>query len=222
MDAIRDTLSGPIPLIGWAALVLAALVVLARDLRSRNPEIAGLMKWVWLLTVAYSGPIGLAVYYYSGRKQIARDSMWRRAFRSVAHCYSGCGAGEIAGVSIAAGVLSLGTSWIAGTSFTLAYAAGFALTVGPLVQQGVVFRQALWDAFYSESASITVMEICAIGVDVLLAGDATMGEPLFWTSLIVSLTVGLAAAYPVNVLLIRLGVKEGMHSPKAMASADAR
>ena len=33
-------------------------------------------------------------------------------------------------------------------------------------------------------------------------------------SLILSLTVGLAAAYPVNVLLVHFGVKEGMGDPR--------
>ena len=41
-----------------------------------------------------------------------------------------------------------------------------------------------------------------------------MGDAIFWSSLIVSLTAGLVAAYPVNVLLIRFGVKEGMMDPR--------
>ena len=133
-DWLRESLTRQEFLLAWALLVIAALWLLRRDLRLNNPEIGGLMKWVWTLTVAYSGPLGLAIYYYSGRKQIARDSLWRRAFRSVAHCYSGCGAGEIAGVLVAAGLLSLGSAGIAVASFALAYVAGFALTVGPLMQ----------------------------------------------------------------------------------------
>jgi hypothetical protein len=88
------------------------------------------------------------------------------------------------------------------------------MTVGPLIQEGVGLKQALWDAFYSETASITVMEIVAIGTDIWLAGEATIGEPLFWSALAFSLTMGLIAAYPVNVLLVKFGVKEGMHNPK--------
>lgn len=214
---ITTVLTAPAFLIVWGVLVAVSLAVLVRDLATANPEIAGLMKWVWIFTVLYSGPVGLAVYFYSGRKQIRGDSLWRRSFRSVAHCYSGCGAGEIAGVVITVGLLSLGTLWVAGVTFALAYAAGFALTVGPLVQEGVGFRRALWDAFYSETASITVMEVVAISVDLWLAGDAGMGDTLFWSSLVFSLTMGLIAAYPVNVLLIHLGVKEGMHSPKEHA-----
>ena len=59
------------------------------------------------------------------------------------------------------------------------------------------------------------MEVVAIGVDVWLAGEAGMGEVLFWAGLVFSLSVGLLAAYPVNVLLIRVGVKEGMGNPAA-------
>lgn len=201
-------------------LVIISLGVLVNDLRAKNPDIMPLMKVVWFLTVLYSGPVGLLIYYYSGRKQISNDSLWRRGFRSTAHCYSGCGAGEVAGIVIAAGLLALSTWWVAAITFLLAYVAGYAMTVGPLVQEGVSLKQALWDAFYSETASITVMEIVAIGTDLWLAGEATIGEPLFWSSLAFSLTMGLIAAYPVNVLLVRFGVKEGMHNPKHRARHD--
>lgn len=211
---VNSILNDPAFLVVWGILVAAALVWLVRDLSARNPQIGGLMKWVWLFTVLYSGPLGLAVYYYAGRRQIARDSLWRRGFRSVAHCYSGCGAGEIVGVVVTAGLLGLGTYGVAGITFVLAYVAGFILTAGPLMQEGVPFRKAMLDAFYSETASIAVMELVAISVDLWLAGSAGMGSPVFWSSLVFSLSVGLLAAYPVNVLLIRLGVKEGMHSPK--------
>jgi len=200
-------------LLAWCLVAAACVAVVVADLRRNNPQLGGLMKAVWVLTVAYSGPLGLAGYFWSGRRQIGRDSLARRAFRSVAHCYSGCGAGEIAGVYIAAGLFSLGNTGIAVISFTLAYAAGFALTVGPLVQDGVALPRAVRDAFYSDTARITVMEVVAIGVDLWLGGGARMGEARFWSSLIVSLSAGLAAAYPVNVVLVALGVKEGMHSP---------
>lgn len=214
---IKAILTDPLFLVVWGALVVASLIVLIRDLARNNPHLGSLMKWVWIFTVLYSGPLGLWIYYYSGRAQIARDSLWRRGFRSVAHCYSGCGAGEIVGISITVGLLALGNWWVAGVTFALAYVAGFGMTVGPLMQEGVGFRQALWDAFYSETASITVMEIVAIGTDLWLAQGATMGQALFWSSLVFSLSMGLIAAYPVNVILIRLGVKSGMHSPKEAA-----
>ncbi|SDG07376.1 protein of unknown function [Limimonas halophila] len=212
-------MTGWLLLAGWIAVVAASLAALMRDLARNNPEIHGLMKVVWVLTVAYSGPLGLAIYHYAGRKQIQRDDIWRRAFRSVSHCYSGCGLGEIVGLLVAVGLLGLSTVWTAGLTFACAYIMGFALTMGPLIQGGERVATAFVDTVTSETASIAVMETVAIGVDLTLAGGAGLAEPLFWGSLIVSLTVGLAAAYPVNVVLIRLGVKEGMHDPRAHAAA---
>ena len=211
-------LDNPWVLAGWLGAVEISLMVVARDLRVHNPEIMPLMRLVWVLTVLYSGPLGLAIYSWSGRKQIRRDDLWRRGARSTAHCYAGCGLGEMVGLVIAVGLLALAPLWVALTTFALAYAFGFGFTVGPLVQEGMGVRQALADAFWTESASITVMEVVAIGVDLWLAGAATMGDVRFWTSLAVSLTAGFVAAYWVNVLLVHWGVKEGMHDPREMAA----
>jgi hypothetical protein len=214
IQALRGLISDPLVLGAWAVAAIVSLLWLLRDLRVNNPAIAGLMKWVWILTVLYSGPIGLAFYHYSGRAQISRDSLFRRGFRSTAHCYSGCGAGEIVGVTVAVGVLALGNLGISLMTFTLAYLFGYALTVGPLLQEGVGLPTALRDAFITETPSIVVMEVVAIGVDLWLAAGATIGQALFWGSLIFSLSMGLFAAYPVNIALVALGVKEGMMDPR--------
>jgi len=178
----------------WALAVAVSLGALIDDLRRHNPEIMSLMRLVWVLTVPYSGPIGLAVYVWSGRKQIPTDDLWRRGARSTSHCYAGCELGEIVGLTLAVGLLALAPLWTALLTFALAYAFGFGLTVGPLVQEGIGLRQALIDAFWSESESLTVMDIVAIGVDLWLAGSATMGDVRFWASLSISLTAGFVAA----------------------------
>ncbi len=220
MEKITLLLSSPWFLVTWAVLAAASLAILIHDLRRNNTHLMTLMQVVWSFTVLYSGPIGLGVYWMTGRKEISDDADWRRAFRSVAHCYSGCGMGEITGVIIAVGLLSLGNLWTAAITFALAYVAGYALTVGPLMQDGVPFHTAMWDAFVSETPSIAVMEIVAIGVDLTLAGGAGIGDVLFWSSLIVSLTCGLVAAYPVNLWLIRHGIKEGMMDPRDTSHAN--
>ena len=214
-------LSNPLTLVAWAVIAGLCVAVLVRDLRGSNRGMMPVMKLVWTLTVAYSGPVGLAGYYWAGRRQIPEDTLARRGFRSVAHCYSGCGAGEIVGVMIAAGLLSLGNWWIAGITFALAYVAGYALSAVPLVQGGEALDTALWDALVSETASITVMEVTALGVDLWLSASASFSDPLFWSSLIISLSAGLAAAYPVNVILVRTGIKEGMHDPRQMAGGHS-
>ena len=214
-------LSNPLTLVAWAVIAGLCVAVLVRDLRGSNRGMMPVMKLVWTLTVAYSGPVGLAGYYWAGRRQIPEDTLARRGFRSVAHCYSGCGAGEIVGVMIAAGLLSLGNWWIAGITFALAYVAGYALSAVPLVQGGEALGTALWDALVSETASISVMEVTALAVDLWLSASASFSDPLFWSSLIISLSAGLAAAYPVNVILVRTGIKEGMHDPRQMAGGHS-
>lgn len=212
-SALQSVLTNPTYLSAWVAIVVASLVVLVWDVRSNNDEMAPLMKFVWGLTVLYSGPLGLGLYWYSGRAQISHDSLWRKGSRSVAHCYSGCGMGEVIGITLAAGLLALGTSLVIVVTFAFAYTMGYALTVGPLMQEGVGFGEAAKDALLTETPSITLMEIAAIGTDVWLAGEAHIGEVLFWSGLIFSLTIGLLVAYPINVYLVHRGVKGGMQDP---------
>lgn len=207
-----------------AFLILQAVVSLAillYDVRTKNRNMPSMMKWVWGFSVAYSGLFGLTIYWLSGRPGISDDNNWRRGFRSTAHCYSGCGAGEITGIIIAIGILSLGNLYVALMTFTLAYVAGYTLTVLPMMQEGVSFKTALKDAFYTETASIAVMEIVAISVDLTIAGEATMSDPRFWTALIISLSVGFLAAWPVNYWLIRKGVKSGMGDPREYGQSQS-
>lgn len=213
---LKPILSSPVVFGIWIVLVLSSLGVLWWDIRSRNQALPSMMKFVWTLTVLYSGPFGLAIYWYSGRTQISRDSFWRRGFRSDSHCYSGCGAGEIVGITLAQGILAFSTLWVVLITFGFAYLFGYALNVGPLMQEGESFVEAAKDAILSETPSITIMEIAAIATDLLLAGTAGMGSILFWMAMAFSLSIGFIAAYPVNAGLITLGVKEGMMNPQEM------
>jgi hypothetical protein len=58
------------------------------------------------------------------------------------------------------------------------------------------------------------MEVTAIGTDLLLAAGATIEDVLYWSVLIFSLSGGFLVAFPVNVALVHLGVKDGMKSPR--------
>ncbi|MBB5321598.1 DUF4396 domain-containing protein [Marinobacter oulmenensis] len=218
IQSVLDTWTG---LSIWLALVVASVVWVIYDLKTSNSHIPSIMQWVWILTVLYSGPIGVAVYRYSGRKQIATDNLSRKGFRSVAHCYSGCGMGEVLGVIIAVGLLATGNLWASIITFVLAYVFGFALNVGPMMQNGMAFKDAVKGAFVAETISISVMEAVAITVGLYLGGQATMADALFWTSLYVSLTLGLFAAWPANLLLIHFGLKGGMGDPRDEHSQHA-
>jgi hypothetical protein len=215
MTAVTHIMASSWLLAIWLAVSLLSCAVLVYDLRQHNSQIAPLMKLVWVLSVLYSGAIGLLIYYFAGRRQIPHDSLWRKGFRSVAHCYAGCGAGEIAGVVIAAGLFAMGNLGIGILSFALAYVFGYGLTVGPMLQNGAELKYALRDALYSDTATITVMEITAVSLDLWLGARAGITQVQFWNSLFLSLSAGLLAAYPVNVLLVKLGVKSGMGNPRS-------
>ena len=219
---MKPILSDPLVMGVWALFVVASVGTLWWDIRERNQALPSLMKGVWTLVVLYSGPFGLAIYWYSGRSQISNDSLWRRGFRSTAHCYSGCGAGEVLGFALLAGLLALqSTLLVAAGTFALAYLFGYALTVGPLMQEGVGFGEAMLDALYSETPSITIMEIAAIGTDLLIASQAHISDLLFWGALAFSLSVGFVFAYPVNAILVYFGVKEGMKNPAEMGQSQS-
>jgi len=213
---LTPILSSPAVMGVWALLVVASVGTLWWDVRNRNQALPSMMKGVWTLVVLYSGPFGLAIYWYSGRTQISHDSVWRRGLRSTDHCYSGCGAGEVVGILTAQAILGLAIGWVAAITFGFAYLFGYALTVGPLMQEGVAFWESMKDALYSETPSITIMEIVAIGADLLLAASAHVTDVLFWMALAFSLSLGFVAAFPINVVLVNFGVKEGMKNPAEM------
>ncbi|MGM0680564.1 MAG: DUF4396 domain-containing protein, partial [Pseudomonadota bacterium] len=67
---LRDLLSDGRLLSIWLVIVVVSLLFLLRDFKKYNDHIDSLMKVVWFLTVTYSGPIGLWLYFTTGRKQI--------------------------------------------------------------------------------------------------------------------------------------------------------
>jgi len=119
LDQIQSILNNWTGLSIWLVIVAACVIWVIYDLRTENSHIASIMKLVWVLTVLYSGPLGVLIYRYSGRRQIATDNLSRKGFRSVAHCYSGCGIGEILGVIISVGLFALGNFWATIITFSL-------------------------------------------------------------------------------------------------------
>ena len=63
---LKPILSNPTFLAVWGLLIIVCVGVLWWDIRNRNQPLPSMMKFVWTLVVAYSGPFGLAVYWFSG------------------------------------------------------------------------------------------------------------------------------------------------------------
>src|SRR3954471_10660824 len=130
----------------------------------------------------------------------------RLAFSATVHCLTGCAIGEVLGM-----ILSTWWGWgnaaSIALSVVLAFAFGYSLTSLPLLRSGMSVRQTAPLAFASDTASITTMEIVDNLFILIVPGAiaAGLGDGLFWWSLIVSLLIAGAVAWPVNRWLIARG-----------------
>ncbi len=137
----------------------------------------------------------------------AGPSLNRLAADATTHCLTGCAIGEVLGLVIAT---QLGWEDLPSIALAvvLAYIFGYALTLRPLLRNGLALRAALGVAFVADTLSITVMEIVDNGVLLLIPGamDAGLTSLLFWGSLALALAIAWVAAFPVNRYLIGRGL----------------
>lgn len=107
-------------------------------------------------------------------------------------------------IGTAAGLSNLSTIVI---SVILAFIFGYLLTILPLLRSGMEFRRAVRLSLASDTLSIVIMEIVDNAIMLVIPGamDAGLGEFRFWGSLMISLVLAGAAAYPVVRWLILRG-----------------
>ena len=130
----------------------------------------------------------------------------RTAFAATVHCLTGCAIGEVLGMVI--GTALEWSKWpTVALAIVLAFLFGYALTLFPLRRAGLAWRTALGLAFMSDTLSITTMEIVDNAIMLVIPGAMNAGlfESLFWGSLVLSLILAGAAAFPVNRWLIVRG-----------------
>jgi len=135
----------------------------------------------------------------------AKTSGTGLALSATVHCLTGCGIGEVLGMVIGTWLQWSNVATVV-LAIALAFVFGYALTLRPLVRR-MPLRNALSLALAADTASITIMEIVDNGVMLALPGamDAPLTSPYFWGSLGLSLLIAGAAAFPVNLWLIRRG-----------------
>jgi len=130
----------------------------------------------------------------------------RLALSATVHCLTGCAIGEVLGMILA-------TWWGWGDvasillAIALAFLFGYGLTSLPLLRSGMSVGRVAPLAFASDTASITTMEIVDNVFIILVPGAlaAGLGDALFWWSLVISLLIAGAVAFPVNRWLIARG-----------------
>ena len=135
-----------------------------------------------------------------------KPSLNRTALMATLHCLSGCTIGEVLGMVIGT---ALGWSnWpTVALAVALAFLIGYGMTLQPLRRAGMAWGTAFGLALASDTLSMGTMELVDNAIMLVIPGamDAGISDPLFWGSLIVSLILAGAAAFPVNRWLIAQG-----------------
>lgn len=130
----------------------------------------------------------------------------RTAFMATVHCLTGCSIGEVLGMVL--GTVLGWSNWPTVTlAVALAFLFGYGMTLWPLRHAEMAWSTAFGLAFASDTLSMVTMEFVDNAIMLVIPGamDAGLSDPLFWGSLVVSLVLAGAAAFPVNRWLIARG-----------------
>lgn len=201
---------------------IACGLILAFDL-VRRPQKMWIMNLVWPIAALYAGPLAIWAYWVMGRAGSAAERkgkpFWQSVLVGAMHCGAGCTLGDLAGEGLiaATGLLLLGslTATRLIVTFALAYVAGLAFqffAIAPM--RGLGLRDGLVAAAKADTLSLLAYQLGMFAFMLLI--QATLlphlapASWLFWMVMQGAMLVGLLATYPVNVWLIRAGVKEAM------------
>ncbi len=146
---------------------------------------------------------------------------WQIVTVGVTHCGAGCTLGDIiaewtifwAGWTIAG--IALWPEYI--LDFTLAYLLGIVFqyfAIAPMRNLG--FKEGIWAAIKADTLSLTAFEVGLFGWMALTSfvffsnPHIHPTEPTYWFMMQIGMILGFFTSYPVNVWLIKAGLKEAM------------
>jgi len=208
-------------LVGWFVLATASTLYVAIDQYRNNPEPV-VMKWGFILVTLYLGPIGLLLYVladkepHPGTHEEFIKPLWKQGIGSTIHCV----AGDATGIIIAAVIVALLglPMWL---DLIIEYVAGFA--VGLFIFQALFMKNMMGGTYWENVRKSFVPEF--ISMNFMMAGMAPvmsflmMGrdmrameptELVFWGVMSVGVMAGFTLAYPVNVWMVKQGIKHGL------------
>lgn len=210
----------------WFVLTALSVVFVVYDVMTRTPVMT-VMKWGWVLVVAYTGPVGLFVYLVSCREPLEETHeryvapLWKQAVGSTIHCVAGDATGIIVG-SLVAFVIALP----AGADLALEYAAGFAFglfifqALFAKMMSGRGYAQALRRTILPEWLSMNTLMAAMIpvmrGLMARVPFAMTPTTLRFWGIMSAAILVGALTAYPVNRWLVATGMKHGMGTVRVL------
>lgn len=225
--------SEALTIVAWISLVLAGvcvLMILTDILVFGYRQKMAIMEWVWPVTALYTGPFGLAFYYKYGRRS---SQKWQKLHGKgeygqvvstaigVSHCGAGCTLGDIVGATF---VFLLGLE-IAGLALWPEYIVDFSLAFGLGIifqyfsiapMRGLEFKDGITAALKADALSLIAFEVGLFGWMALMqlvffpVHHISPDTAAYWFLMQVGMILGFFTAYPVNVWLIKRGIKEGM------------
>ncbi|MGI8449583.1 MAG: DUF4396 domain-containing protein [Streptosporangiaceae bacterium] len=229
--------AGWLVVLSWVVLgtALACAAEITVDIFVRGyRQRMGVMEAVWPITALYFGPLAWWAYRRFGRpagsrwlREQGRDEPpakpgWAVTAVGVSHCGAGCTLGDIVAEFA---VFGLGAS-IAGVTVFAEMTGDYIAAVGLGIvfqyfaiapMRGLSLRKGLAAAAKADVLSLTSFEIGLFGWMALMAfvlfpapHHLHADSPVFWFLMQIGMIVGFFTAWPVNVWLIRRGIKEAM------------
>jgi hypothetical protein len=222
--------------LAWASLAIAAVCavdVLVDIHVRRRRQTMPVMEAVWPVTALYLGPVASVAYRRWGRPASTRwlheqgldeppdRPFWTKVAVGVSHCGAGCTLGDIAAEWIVFAVgatvagLALVPEYIGDYVLALALGIGFQyFAIAPM--RGLGIRKGIVQAAKADVLSLTAFEVGLFGWMALMAfvffpaPHLRPDSPVYWLGMQIGMVLGFATAWPVNVWLIRRGIKEAM------------
>lgn len=207
-----------------SGILLSILVYIDTRKHKQSMRIMGI---VWPLTMLWASWIGLIAYISFGRQKHKAEPMdmdhkmdmphskWQGIALSTLHCGAGCTLADIIGESITAGLgLSLITGW--SMDYVLALMIGVYFQYMAIQQMGRLSpKMAIGRALKSDILSLTAWQVgmygfMAIYLTCFSESVINRASSEFWFVMQLAMIAGFILSYPMNILLIKIGLKHAM------------
>lgn len=225
--------------VAWSALALGMIsaIFLLIDVVRRPPSMR-IMGAVWPLTALFGGPLWAWMYWRWARAAPGNRPARGRTPRAVSiaistsHCGAGCALADLVvewlvfAIPAVAALGGLGTLFgdrlfaVWALELIVAFLVGIAFQYAAIAPaRGLGVAAGLRAAVKADTASIVAWQCGMYGLMALVqllllpgmfGGRASVATPEFWFAMQLAMLLGFVAAYPVNALLIRSGLKEAM------------
>jgi hypothetical protein len=218
-------------------VVCAALV--AVDIARRAPQPMTVMRYVWPINTLWAGVFGLLVYWKLGRMgprsasgaamKMSGTAMkmmdepkrpfWQSVVTGTLHCGAGCSLADMVGPFVfAAAPFMVAGSMVFGEwtlDYILALAAGVTFQYAALSPMlGQTGLPIWWRALKVDFFSLTAWQVGMYGWMALVIfvwfGRIEPSRIEFWFLMQLAMACGFCTSYPMNWLLIRMGIKTEM------------